>query len=274
MESLPLVGGNPLGGLVPELILVELGLPLVEGLMVVDVAPNLGAVDLPMLLDLAALEGALLPSVVGGLVDGALAIGLVVLPLALVDVSIWVITNSLPTHFALFELPLVLALVRPDHDALSFHLVVLELPGVDLAGVSEVVLAVALELSIHEVAFVLTTLELELSLSCLLALLEVTLVLDGTEVPLLSALAVLEVLVPVAVVEAALVVAEYALSVGLALLPVSPVNIAIGMGHHSPSIKLSILSLTLVPGSVGEDDGAEPSPLGLRLGLLVWGVWV
>ena len=94
-----------------------------------------------------------------------------------------------------------------------------------------------MKLPVLEVALVEPALELKLALPRLLALEEVSCVLYRIIVPRLSAEAVLEVVLPRALVHAAVGVDEHAQAVSLSVAPFALVYVAISMGHPSLSIE-------------------------------------
>lgn len=172
--------------------------------------------------------------------------GLVFVPLTVVHIAVGVALLTHAVHHSVLELANVLALVWPRHFAHTARLIFLELTFVDLAGVREIVLARAVEHAVDEFAGVCASFARECTLACFLAIDEVALVLYFIIVPIFSAFAVLLVLFPVALVEAALGVAESTYSMSHAITPLSLVNVAIGVRHAAESFKFAIESLTLV----------------------------
>lgn len=73
--------------------------------------------------------------------------------------------SSSPMHFSHHEFSLIPALVWPEHDSMAIDVVLGKLAFVELAGVSEIILAHPVKLAILKVTFVEASFELEASLS-------------------------------------------------------------------------------------------------------------
>lgn len=124
----------------------------------------------------------------------------VVLPLSDKPITACPDLGTSSFHLSIFKFSVVYGLVRPSHLAFALHVVVLELAFVEAAGVGEVVLSEAMELTIDEISFVIASFELEPALSGLLAFDEVAGKLDFVVVPRLGAEAVLLIVLPLALV--------------------------------------------------------------------------
>jgi hypothetical protein len=86
-------------------------------------------------------------------------------------------------HQAFLEISLVPGLVRPDHDSLALHIVIMELALINFSCVLEVVPAIPFELSIHEVTLVKPSIELKFTLPSFLSLAEIARVLNLLVIP-------------------------------------------------------------------------------------------
>ena len=93
----------------------------------------------------------------------AAAILQIVFEAADIPVSIHLELCSMSMHFSKNELTLVSWAVWEVHNSFALNVVVHEFSFVNFARVCEVVFAVAVELTLHEVAFVVASLELESS---------------------------------------------------------------------------------------------------------------
>ena len=107
----------------------------------------------------------------------------VILPLTDVLVSAREDLRTLSFHLAVLEFTFIARLIGPDHDALALHVVQAELALVQLTRVSEIVLADAVELTVHEVSLVEAAFELETTATRLLAVDKITGELDLVIVP-------------------------------------------------------------------------------------------
>uniref|UniRef100_A0A7S3MYQ0 Uncharacterized protein n=1 Tax=Strombidium inclinatum TaxID=197538 RepID=A0A7S3MYQ0_9SPIT len=127
----------------------------------------------------------------------------VFLELADVAISAGELLGTLAVHHTADELTFVLSHIRPDHDSLSIDRILEELPLVNLAGLSEVVFALALELAIDKLTLVVAASIFEASKAGFLAFDEVALILDDSSVPPLDSFAVLAIVLPLAFINGA-----------------------------------------------------------------------
>jgi len=104
-------------------------------------------------------------------------------PGTIVNVTIGIVSHTMAVGFSALELTFVSALVWVYHQTISFDLVLDELSLVDLARIGEVVFTLSMELSVNKVTLIGTSFELELALSGLLTLDEVSGILDLVIVP-------------------------------------------------------------------------------------------
>jgi len=182
---------------------------------------------------------------------------LVFKPVAIVDVSIGIVSHSTTVGFAILELTLVSALIWVNHHSCSLDLIFDELSVVDLARIGKVVLTLPVELSVNKITLIGASFELELSLSGFLSLGEVTSVLDLIVVPDLCSFALLKVVNPLTIIEAAFGVDKCAHSMCLSINPLSLVDVSVGVCHSSLTVEETSLGLSLVHGSIWEFDSAE-----------------
>lgn len=117
-----------------------------------------------------------------------------------------------------------------------------------------------MEHTIKELSLICAAFAGECTHAGLLAADEVALVLDLVVVPVFGAFAVLLVLFPLALVEAALCVAKCALSMGHSVFPLALIDVTVCVGHAAVSIELSVYCLTLIHGAVWILDGSNARP--------------
>jgi len=80
-------------------------------------------------------------------------------------ISVGIVSDSFSLHLAVNEFTFVPALIWPDHETVTLHGVIHKLSLVDLTGVCEVILSLAMKLPVDEVTIICATLEFESSLS-------------------------------------------------------------------------------------------------------------
>ena len=119
--------------------------------------------------ELVLVESALKLSSGGLLEVDTVAVSHVVLPAALIPITVVINALSLPLHFSIRELSCVPRSVSPLHDAFAVHIITEELTLVDLTGASEVILSVAVKLSVKELPLVDITVKFEFAAACFLA---------------------------------------------------------------------------------------------------------
>jgi len=124
----------------------------------------------------------------------------IVLPLSNKPIAACPDLSTSSFHLSAFEFAFIDGLVGPCHLAFALHIIVLKRALVESAGVSEVVLSEAMELTIDEIALVIASFELEPALTSLLALYKVAGKLDFVVVPGLSAEAMLLIILPLSLV--------------------------------------------------------------------------
>jgi hypothetical protein len=120
----------------------------------------------------------------------------IVLPHALISISVGPRFDTLSFHLSVYEFSFVFCVIWPDHDAEAGDVVFVELSVVNLSSVREIILSLTFELTIFEVTFVEVAIELKSTLSGLSTILEITLVLNGCIVPGLGAFSVILVVFP------------------------------------------------------------------------------
>ena len=170
----------------------------------------------------------------------------IVLPLTDVHVAAGEHLRPFAFHLAIPELALVARLIRPDHHAFAFHIIVVEFPFIQLAGVCEVILAITMELTVEEISFIKSTLKFKSTLARLLSMEECADETDLAKVPRLGALAMLLVVLPLAIVHAPASVNEDTVSIGLTVLPLSLEDVSVSMRHATFSIESTVPRLAIV----------------------------
>ena len=168
--------------------------------------------------------------------------------------------SSLTLHLPGQKVALISSLVGPDHHSLSLHLIALEFSLIELASFREVIFAAAMELSIEEVAFVESTIENEVTAASLSPVNEIANELDLVVIPRLSALPMLLVFHPLALIHTAIDIDKDAIAVSLSVLPLALINVTVGVCHSTFAVEQSILRLTVISGAVGKDDYADSLP--------------
>lgn len=78
----------------------------------------------------------------------------IILELTRVFVSIGHVFNTVSVSFMIFEIPFILALIRPRHLTFAMHLIILKVAFISLARISEVILALSMETTIKEVTII------------------------------------------------------------------------------------------------------------------------
>ena len=151
----------------------------------------------------------------------------IVLPFAVVNITIWPGLRTLTLHLAVNELSLVLRSIRPRHLSGTVNVVIGKLTFIGFTAVSEVINSLTMELAFDKVTLIRIVVILESTLASLLALLEITYVFDGVVVPCFAAFTMVNIVKPLSFVHRPIGVNEDALSVGFAVFPFSLVNVAI-----------------------------------------------
>ena len=198
--------------------------------------------------------------------EGAWSVCLVFEPGPVMHVTVGVPLFTHAVHHTIFELSNVLTLIWPNHLTHTAWLVLFELALVDLASISEEVLATTLKHAVNELTIVGAAIACESALTCFLAIQIVSLVLNFIVIPVLCALPVHLVLKPIAFIETALSVAKCTVSVRHTILPLALVDVSVGVRHSPEALELAIYCLALVNGAVSIPNGANASPLLLPRG--------
>lgn len=180
----------------------------------------------------------------------------VVSPEPFVSVSVRPGFSSLSLALAVHELAFVPGSVLLDHHAESQDVVFREFALVNFPRVGEEVLAFAFELPFEEISLVEVSFKLKFSLPGFLALLEVALVPDSSEVPGFGSLSVILVFTPLSAVHRPVFINIDTETVSFAVFPLALVDVSIGVGHPPLSVEEPLLGLALVLASVSELDGA------------------
>jgi hypothetical protein len=184
---------------------------------------------------------------VGHAVPNSCTIHLVILECANISISISEYLGALSFDQAILELSFVSSLVWPHHNSKTVNAIFGKVSFVNLSGVGKVILTFTLKLSFYEVTLVIAAIEVESTLSCLLAIDEVTSIALGTHVPSLGTLTTLLVIEPLAFIERrALGIHENTVSVGFAVFPLTLIDVAVGMGHSTLTVNLLIGSEALI----------------------------
>jgi hypothetical protein len=184
---------------------------------------------------------------------------------AYITISLSELLDTLAFHATILEVALISSHIRPHHHSSSMHVILRELTFVDFSRVSEIIFTSTMEFSIDKVSLVVGSIKLKTSFTSLLAVHEVASVDDLAFVPHFFAVAVLPVLVPLAIVEGAILIDEDALAVSLAIEPLSLVNISVGMSHTALAIQHLFLGESLIFGPILELDDAKAFPGGFSL---------
>lgn len=124
----------------------------------------------------------------------------IVLPFAVVNITIGPRLRAMTFHFAVDELSLVFRSVGPSHLTCTVNVVIRKLTLIGFAAVSEVVNSLTMELAFDEVTLVRIVVILESTLASLLALLEITNVFDRVVVPSFAAFSVVNIVKPLSFV--------------------------------------------------------------------------
>ena len=172
-----------------------------------------------------------------------------------IPVSICLLHDSLTLHLAFLELAVVSLAVRECHNSASFNIVIFELSLVDLSTLSEVVLALPMELSVKEVTLVVASLVLELPFAGLLAVKEVAFVPHATiVVPGLNSVSVLYVLDPVSFIHGSFLVHQHSVPMRFAIGVATLIAVSVGMSHLTLAIVVPVLDHALVSTAILELD--------------------
>jgi hypothetical protein len=117
-----------------------------------------------------------------------------------------------------------------------------------------------MELSVNEVSGIHVAIEFKFTFSSLLTVNKISRVDDLIVIPLLSSLAVICVILPLALVHGALLVNEDTIATGFALFPLTLVYVAVGVSHATFAMEKTALGHALVFGAIWELDDAETLP--------------
>ena len=129
-----------------------------------------------------------------------LTMRLILGPHAVVHIAVRVSFLAHSMHHPVLEFTHVFALVRPGHFAHAAWLIFLKLSFIDLAGVGKVVLTITVEHAIEEFASVSTSFTGKGALSGLLSIHKVSFIFYFVVIPVLLALPMLLVLLPIALI--------------------------------------------------------------------------
>ena len=155
---------------------------------------------------------------------------------------------------SVLEVTLVTTSVVPGLNAPALDTAKTEFTLIYLVHICKIVLALALELSIDELALVVAAVSpFEASLALLFALKEVPLVARASTIfaPDLLAEAMLSVVQPLACISYSLnSVKEGALPCRLVCLPEAHVDIAVRLGHLAPALEHSVAEHSLISGAI------------------------
>jgi len=179
---------------------------------------------------------------------------LVIFPLTYVSISVAKVLGPSSVQLANFEVALISWFVGPDHDALAVHVIQFEIAFVELAGIREVILPVAVELTIDEVAIVVASFEFEAAVARLLAVDEHASVLDFIIAPGFTPVAMLLVVHPLALVHGAVSINEYTIAIGFPVQPLTLVDVVVWMSHASFSAENLIFGHALISGSIWKNN--------------------
>ena len=163
------------------------------------------------------------------------------------NIAIRLSLDTFPVFLAALKLSLVLTTISPFHFTFAVDLALLELPNKCLIFLFEVVSAHSLEQSIHKVALIVRPIiPHKLALSVLFALLEHALVRFQPVVPDLSAVPVLLIIHPMALVPAPIQVLEHALSVRLPSMELAHVELSVRKDLAALPVRVIALELTFI----------------------------
>ena len=151
----------------------------------------------------------------------------VVLPFAVINITIWPRLRTMTLHFAVDELSFVPGSIRPGHLSCTMDVVIGKLTFIGFAAVCKVINSLAMELALDKVTLVRIVVILESTFASLLALLEIANVFDRVIVPCFAAFTVVNIVKPLSFVHGPISINEDALSVGFAVFPLSLVNVAV-----------------------------------------------
>lgn len=205
--------------------------------------------------------------------EGARSVRLVLGPHAVVHVSVRVPLLAHSVHHAILELSNISTLIGPRHLAHAAWLILFELTLVYFAGVREVVLSGSVEHTIKELSLIRAAFASESAHAGLFAVDEVAFVFDLIVVPVFGSFAVLLVLFPLTLVEAALCIAKSSLTMSHSVLPLALIDVAVCVRHAAISIELSVYCLTLVHSTVWILNGSNARPSLLAPSVRVISLW-
>ena len=117
-----------------------------------------------------------------------------------------------------------------------------------------------MELAVNEVALIESAVKHEMAPASLLAVDEIADELDLVEVPGLGALPMLLVVIPLALIHAAIHVDKQSVSLSLSVLPFSLIDVAVSVRHPSFSVEAAMLGLSMIGRAVGEYNDANTLP--------------
>ena len=107
----------------------------------------------------------------------------VIFPVADVPVSVHEMLRAFTVHFPIFKLPFVSRFIWPDHSTFAIHIIIFEFTFVQFSGVSEKVLAVAVKLTVNEIALIISALEFESAMARFFSVLKVSSISYFIEIP-------------------------------------------------------------------------------------------
>lgn len=122
-----------------------------------------------------------------------------------------------------------------------------------------------MELSINEVTFIYVAIKFELAMACLLAIYEVTSVLNLIILPLFCTFSVIHIVKPFTVVHGPVLINKNTIATSFALFPLTMVNITVLVRDSSLSVEETLVSHTLIHRAVWELDETKTFPSGLVL---------
>jgi hypothetical protein len=179
---------------------------------------------------------------------------LVILPVTNVSISVRKMLSTFSVHLANFEVTFISWLVWPDHDTFAVHVIIFEFSLVELAGIREVIFAVAVELAVNEVSLVVASFKFEAAVAWLLSVDEHAGVFDFVIAPGFTPVAVLLVVHPLALIHGSVGVNESSVAIGFPIQPLSLVDVFICMGHTPLAVKNLIFGHSLISGSIWKNN--------------------
>jgi len=160
----------------------------------------------------------------------------IILPLTNVSVSICKELGTFTINLPAFEVSFESWLIRPGHNSLTFHVVVLEFSFVELTCICKIILSGAMELAIDEIALVEATIELKATLAWFFAFNEVSSVFYFIIIPALGTKPMLLIIKPISFIHTSVSVYEHPKTICFSIFPLSLVYISINMSHSSSSV--------------------------------------